>query len=232
MVAEIVQIAKSGKARNVFTIGDYTAINLTQFTLDRTVIPSGTYYAILIGIDHNSVYEGTNRLHFQLAKVVSNIDIAFNYARMNETSSNVGGWKDSKMREYIQSVYNALPIEWREAIVPQNKYTDNTGNNTNIEGNISVTTDRIFLLSEYEVVSKRTNANQYEMNKQQQYEYYALGNSRIRYSHADTSTIIYWWTRSPNYTSATRFCLINNGGNSGRGNGNANSGVAPCFVVG
>ena len=61
-----------------------------------------TYYAFILGFDHNSLYEGTKKLHMCLGKNASGTQIAFvdsNYGItassgfvMNTTNTNGGGW--------------------------------------------------------------------------------------------------------------------------------------------
>ena len=36
-----------------------------------------TYYAFILGFDHNSLYEGTNKLHMAFGKTADGKDIAF-----------------------------------------------------------------------------------------------------------------------------------------------------------
>ena len=67
---------------------------------------------------------------------------------MNSTSTNVGGWKDSEMRKYVNSdIYNALPTELKNAIIDT---TVVSGHGSNDSANFT-TTDKLYLLSSVEV---------------------------------------------------------------------------------
>ena len=88
------------------------------------------------------------------------------------------------------------------------KYTDNTGNASNISGNVTATTDYLFDLAEFEVFGGRSYANQYEQNYQLQYDYYKAGNSKIAYNHSAVSTAVRWALRSPRYITDYTFCAV------------------------
>ena len=59
----------------------------------------------------------------------------------------------------------ALPIDLRNVLKPITIYTDNGGDRSNIENNVTATIDYLPLLSEFEILGKRTAANIYEQNK-------------------------------------------------------------------
>jgi len=111
------------------------------------------------------------------------------------------------------------------------KYTDNTGDGSNSSGNVTSTTDYLFLLAEFEVFGTRYYANQYEQNSQKQYEYYKAGNSRVAYNHSAVSTAVWWWLRSAFYGNSSSFCdVITDGSYSGY-NANYSAGLRPGFAV-
>ena len=79
-------------------------------------------------------------------------------------------------------------------------------------GNVTATTDYLFLLAEFEVFGSRYYANDYERNSQLQYDYYKASNSRVAYKHNATGTAVWWWLRSPLYDSNNYFCDVYAGG--------------------
>lgn len=127
------------------------------------------------------------------------------------------------------TLMSCLPYDLRSVMKPMTKYTDNTGNASNIEANVTASVDYLPLLSEYEVHGERTYANQYEKNFQAQYAYYASGNSKVKYRHTATSSSVSWWVRSPIYSSA--FCDVNSSGGAGSDASRGSRGVAPIFLV-
>ena len=82
---------------------------------------------------------------------------------MNNTDTNKGGWQDSDMRAYLNgtgsyassgSFYAALPETLQNAIAPVNKLSNNQGGDTNLTDKttaVSITTDKLWCLSEIEV---------------------------------------------------------------------------------
>ena len=111
------------------------------------------------------------------------------------------------------------------------KYTDNTGNASNVAGNVTATTDYLWLFAEFEVFGTRYIANEYEKNSQAQYAYFSAGNSRVAYRHSSTGTAVWWWLRSANYTSDTRFCSVYTGGGYGTNYASWSAGVVAGFAA-
>ena len=162
---------------------------------------------------------------------------------MNTSNTNSGGWNNSYMRKTIlgntntptnpleNSFMAALPADLRAVMKSVTKYTDNTGNSSNSSGNVTATTDYLWLLAEFEVQGARTYANQYERNSQAQYQYYKSGNSKVAYKYNATGTAVYWWLRSAYYDRSSHFCSVRTGGSA---NGNIASyslALLPGFAV-
>lgn len=101
----------------------------------------------------------------------------------------------------------ALPVDLRNILKPITIYTDNKGNKSNIEANITATIDYLPLLSEFEILGKRNIANIYEQNKQSQYEYFKQ-KTPIKYDHAKPTEDIIYYTRSQTYDDENEFVAI------------------------
>lgn len=239
--ATIKAAAQSGQAANLWSAGDKVPIAVNG-TVGSLAI-NGTYYAFILGFNHNSSVEGGNSIHFQFGKNASGTDIAFvdsSYNtsgssaafRMNTSNTNSGGWKDSYMRNTICAAFlAALPTEWQNVIVACTKYSDNTGGGSDTASYVTATQDKIWLLGEFEVFGTRSGANSAEQNYQQQYDYYKNGNSKIKYKHSDTGSACYWWLRSV-YASYTRyFRYVYTGGSSYYSNASYSHGFTPGFKV-
>ena len=125
----------------------------------------------------------------------------------------------------------ALPADLRAVMKPMTKYTNNTGASGDTEAKVTVTTDYLPLLAEFEIFGARTNANSYEQNKQKQYDYFVAGNSKKKYRHSATGSTAYWWERSAYYNYSNYFCYVITGGNANNYGANNAYGVAPAFKV-
>lgn len=240
-------VSDAGEGANYWSIGDRKAVALSGTV---GLLPfSGTYYAFIIGFNHNSSVEGSGRIHFQFGKTAlsGGTDICFTDSkygntdggfRMNTSNTNSGGWASSNMRtalcgtslsSYSGTFIAVLPAALRAVLKSVTKYTDNTGNSSAASA-VTATTDYIFLLSEYEVFGSISYGNTNEKSKQAQYAYYSAGNSKIKYQHGSTTTAAYWWLRSPTSGNSTRFVVVYTDGTvSGIATGSI--GFAPGFCV-
>lgn len=209
------------------------------------------FYAYIIGFNHNMEIEGGGRsIHFQFAKFSQNDkEIAFTdkfYGRidagngfcMNTTDTAKGGWRDSYMRNTIcRQFYEALPKEWQDVIISCPKYTDNVGDGNGAESSVTMTKDKIFLLSEYECLGRNVSSNHAEDNYQKQYDYYKENGYTGKGKYSALNEEAECWLRSPYYDTNDQFCVTSYSyyNPSGGVNGEyaADSyGFAPCFAVG
>lgn len=237
--AAIQAAAQSGQAANYWSVGDKVGIALNG-TVGALAL-SSTYYAFILGFDHNSAVEGGNSIHFQFGKTSAGADIAFvdSYYnntgggfRMNTSNTNSGGWKSSNMRSTICPAFlSAMPTEWQNVIAACTKYSDNTGGGSNTASYVTTTSDKIWLLSEFEVQGARSYANSAEQNYQKQYDYYKNGNSKVKYKHSATTTACYWWLRSVRATDSNHFCFVITDGSASSSNASSSRGFAPGFKV-
>lgn len=235
--------AQSGQAANYWSVGDMIGIPL--FGTVGSLSLNATYYAFILGFDHNSDVEGGNSIHFQLGKTSAGADIAFcdslyakydatstNMFKMNTTRTNSGGWKSSTMRTVrCAELLSAMPTAWQNVITPCTKYSDNTGGGSNNASYVTPTLDNIWLLGEFEIHGKITHANSAEQNYQKQYDYYKNGNSKIKYKHNATTTACEWWTRSVYASGVNRFVRVTVAGGTNASYAYYSYGFAPGFKV-
>lgn len=251
--ADIRKVSDAGIAKDYWAVGDAKGLQING-TVSATSI-NQKVYAFILGFDHNSGREGTNRIHFQIGKTAATgTQICFvdaQYANWNGTftmngstssnSTNAGGWNGCSMRNTLlsqnplspgsKSFMAALPSDLRAVMKSVTKYSDNTGGTTNAASAITATTDYLFLLSEWEVQGARTYASQYEQNYQQRYAYYANGNSKVFYRHSATGSTALWWLRSVGAGSSNSFCFVSTGGSAVDSLSGRSFGVAPAFCV-
>ena len=255
--AVIKAVSDSGQGDNYWDVGDTKNIKING-KVGSTTFNNLSVDVFIIGFNHNSSREGSNRIHFQIGKIggklVGLIDSKYspdngwnagssgNFV-MNTSNTNSGGWNNSYMRRTIlgntntptsplaNSLMAALPADLRAVMKSVTKYTDNTGNASNVSGNVTATTDYLWLLAEFEVQGARSYANQYEQNFQQKYTYYSSGNQRIAYKYNATGTAVYWWLRSAHYNFGDTFCNVNTDGSANRSIASYSLALLPGFAV-
>lgn len=248
----ISKVSDAGQGANFWSVGDRKAVTLNG-KVGALTLSNYTAYAFILGFNHNSGYEGNNRIHFQFAKtaLTAGKDVAFvdsSYGsrgtsaafRMNTSRTNVGGWSSSYMRSticgtsltsYSGTFIGVLPSELRSVLKSATKYTDNAGNTSTAAADVTATTDYIFLLAEYEVFGSISHGNPNEANKQAQYAYYSAGNSKVKYKHSATSSAAIWFLRSPCSSIYTAFVFANASGEDNFGSADMSYGFAPGFCV-
>lgn len=244
---DIRAISDAGLASSYFNVGDRKAVTLNGTVGSLSL--SGTYYCYIIGIDHNSAIEGTNRIHFQFGYTAASggVHIAFtdaeygyshapsSYFNMNSAQSSSGGWANSRMRTTTIPTFKAcLPSDLQAVLKTVTKYSDNTGSSdiaSDTASYVTATTDDIFLLSEWEVFGARKYANSAEQNYQAQYAYYSAGNSKVRYRHSATGSKVYWWLRSVSVGYSGVFGFVDSTGSAAGNFADYSHGFAPAFCV-
>ena len=149
------------------------------------------------------------------------------------TTSRVGydATSAAKTSPVANTLMAALPSALRSVLKPITKYTDNKGNSSNTAANVTASVDYLPLLSEFEVQGARSYANEYEKNSQAQYDYYANGNSKIKYNHSSTSSAVDWWCRSAYAGTVGSFCFVSADGSAADTSSRYSSGLAPAFLV-
>ena len=255
--ATIKKVSDAGQGENYWSIGDRKEVTLNG-TVGHLTLSNYKTYAFIIGFNHNASVEGTNRIHFQLAKtaLTGGTDVCFcdnqygpdsgwstpgaGYFVMNASNTNSGGWKSSQMRtnicgtslsSYSGTIIAVIPAALRAVLKSVTKYTDNTGSGSTSASAVTATTDYFFLLSEFEVFGSISYGDVYEEDKQVQYAYYSAGNSKKKYKHNGTSTAASRWLRSPSESSSSNFVNVIATGSVGDGGARYSLGFAPGFCV-
>lgn len=229
--AQIQYAAQHDLASSLWDIGDYFEMTLNgNWTCVNHTITLSNYVVrcVLIGINHNASKEGNHLLHFQMGKNTDNVDIAFDCSETHDGDGS-NGWETCHMRKItMANLYSTIiPANWRNVIATTTKYTK-------FNSNVSATEDKCFLLAEYEVFGEIMNEYiKEEQNYQQQYEYYANGNSKVRYSHKKTYNKINWWFRSGDSRGFYNIGYPSDGSIiSGYNYNHFDFGVSPCFSIG
>ena len=249
---EVRAISDAGLAADYFSVGDTKTIVING-KAGATTFSNLSIDVFILGIDHNSSREGTNRIHFGMGKI-NGVDVALcdskynatgtsGYFVMDPNNSNSGGWASPHMRKTIlgsdstaasptaNTLLAALPADLRAVMKAVTKYSDNTGGGSNTASYVKSTTDYLPLLAEFEVHGKRTRANSAEQNYQKQYDYYKAGNSFRKYKHNGMNTVASWWLRSVVNSNSSYFCRVYTESSGLNGDAKSSFGISPLFAV-
>jgi hypothetical protein len=177
----------------------------------------GTDYLIdIIGINHDDYADGSGKAPFTFQMH----DCYGETKNMNSSDTNNGGWTSCAMRQtHLPAILSQMPTEVQNGIREVNKLTS-AGNQS---ATINTTADKLFLLSEIEIFGAVTQSVTGEGT---QYDYYNVGNSRVKNYNGRAST---WWERSPSGSDSTRFCNVASSGNAAYSTASNARGVAFGF---
>ena len=168
----------------------------------------------IIGINHDDLADGSGKagLTFETTN-----DVIYKHI-WNDTKTNVGGWRSSKIRARLNSgdLWALLPAELQSKAKTVTKMTDNDGGGS--AGTPSATIDKVFILSTTEIYG-------YRQSDGTQYEYYAMS----RYSGPEI--VCYFQTRSVSPSDSTDFFYVDPFGRCESGSANSAGNVFPawCF---
>jgi len=161
--------------------------------------------------------------------VVEFVNCITNY-KMFEERTNVGGWKASIARTYINTdIYEMFPDDLKKIIV-DTKVISGHGS-TSGEENFE-TIDKLYLLSTKEIYGSPI----YDTvgSDTRQLDYYkkvgaATNSSRAQKNGGTESS---WWLRSSNYAYNINFLCVYSGGNVDSHSSNYDYGISPAFRIG
>ena len=157
--------------------------------------------------------------------------------QFNSTSTNVGGWRDSELRTYINdTIYKSLPSELQNVITSTKVISGHgsTSGETNFE-----TQNKLYLLSGHEVyedgASNKISTYDTSYNNTKQLDYYK--NKGLTTDNYDGAIKQYngsndnWWLRSADSSYAYDFLSVSYGGNWGGNIAGNSNGVSPAFRI-
>lgn len=182
----------------------------------KTMVINGISYQIdIIGKNHDTYTAGgTAPLTFQLH------DCYGETKNMNSSNTNSGGWASCAMRQtHLPAILALMPTEVQNGIREVNKLTSAGRQSTTI----NTTADKLFLLSEVEIVDSRYGS---VAGEGAQYDYYKAGNSKVK---KQNGSVVYWWERSPTASDSANFCGVNDRGKASLYSASSANGVAFAF---
>ena len=151
--------------------------------------------------------------------------------QFNSEKTNVGGWKDSELRTYVNgTIYNALPSDLQNVITTTKVISSHgkTAGEENFE-----TQDKLYLLNAQEVWS--TNDYDTSVGTSKQLDYYknqgvtasSYAGAKKQYNGSNS----YWWLRSAHSNSTNDFLYVNGSGDWNGGYAYNSNGVSPAFRI-
>ena len=157
--------------------------------------------------------------------------------KMNDTSTNVGGWPATSMRTFVNNdIYNALPSEIKNGIIDTTVVSGH--GSTSGESNFT-STDKLYLLAPKEIYSDFPGSyTNYDTAKDltRTLDYYtSIGVTTSSYSGAikkNETSASYWWLRAAYSSNTYSFLRVSNYGNWNYDSANTSRGVAPAFRLG
>ena len=168
--------------------------------------------------------------------VVEFVDIIekHNYNKADTTNpygTNVGGWRDSELRTYINdTIYKSLPSDLQNVITTTKVISGHgsTSGETNFE-----TQDKLYLLNAQEVWS--TNDYDTSVGTSKQLDYYKnQGVTENNYAGAKkqyNGSNYYWWLRSAESNATDIFLFVSDSGYRSSYGANGSYGVSPAFRI-
>ncbi len=217
--ARIKEIIQSGNASKYWNIGDKKKIELNG-TAGSLGDVSGTYYAKIIDFDHNTDVEsgGAPNVHFMIDETTSNSRFAFAGAKANLSDTNAGGWEKSFLRTTCERFFEVMPEEWQAVISDTVKYTSNSASGAHYgTAPVTATTDKIFVMSEYEVRGSTSLSNNWEKSYQTKYP-------------SATRNVGYMLLRSPYRSNNTQWVVVAYTSYY-RSDASISRGMIPCFGI-
>ena len=151
--------------------------------------------------------------------------------QFNSTNTNIGGWKDSKLRTYVnETVFSTLPSELQNVITTTKVISSHgsTSGETNFE-----TQDKLYLLNSQEIWGSNDYDTSVGVSRQLDY-YKNLGvtmenNSKATKQYLESN--VHWWLRSSYIKNADYFLIVGSDGLWHGDNASSQDGVSPAFRI-
>ncbi len=212
----IQKAVQTGNTNN-YNIGDTKAVDLGSF---------GTH---IVRIANMSACESETS-ETACGFVIEFADI-ITRQKFNSSNTNVGGWKDSEIRTYINgTIFNSLPSDLQNVIATTKVISGHgsTQGETNFE-----TQDKLYLLNSQEIWGSNDYDTSVGVSKQLDY-YKNLGvtmenNSKAIKQYLESN--VHWWLRSSYIKNADYFLIVGSDGLWHGDNASSHDGVSPTFRI-
>ena len=153
--------------------------------------------------------------------------------KMNDTSTNVGGWPASSMYTFVNNdIYNAIPSEIKNAIIDTVVVSGHGKSDTE---NFT-STDKLYLLAPKEIHTNWSSSYDTAKDLTRTLDYYiSIGVTTSSYSGAIKkigTSADYWWLRAASSDNTYPFLVVLNNGKWTYFSAETINGVAPAFRLG
>lgn len=224
-------ITANVKAGYMYNVGDTKEIYLEDF-INSELDSKGLY---TVRIANNTLPEECNVEGFSQSAcgfVVEFEDI-INQKGINSVPTNVGGWKDSEIRKYVNDIiYNSLPKKLSKNII---ETTVISGHGDINEETNFITKDKIYLLSTKELCGENDFYDTAKVETRQLDYYKTKGVTKNDYKGAikkHNGKDFTWWLRSACSRYALNFYYVSMVNGLYDENANNIKGIAPAFRIG
>lgn len=200
-------IAKNGTSSIAYAKAKAAMDAGTKFSMKLT--DGETLEYRIIGINHDNLADGSGKAGLTFLTTSGNFR-----TRMNATNTNVGGWEASELRKKLNSgeIWNLMPSDFRSKVKAVTKLTNNVdGSVANKDAVVTATTDKLFLLSQSEIIDKPYWAYKYSWLAKEGSQYEAFEGK----NHSENSSIYYWERSVGPYDSVTSFLVVVGGNADG-----------------
>ena len=193
-------IAAKGEASPAYAKAKAAMDAGTKFSVKLTDGKTLTYR--IIGINHDDLADGSGKAGLTFLTTSGNFR-----TRMNATDTNVGGWEKSELRQKLNSgeIWSLLPTDFQSKVKAVTKLTNNVdGSVANKDAAVTTTTDKLFLLSQSEIIDKPYWAFKYSWLAKEGSQYEAFEGK----NHSENSSVYYWERSVAPYDSMTAFGVV------------------------
>ena len=229
-ISSVIARAKINKINlhDYWTVGDTRTVTLPAMTasgVGESHVSQDVEYVILHDFTKDGALGGIQPASGSIGFLIGQKDCLKEGGYMNSTNTNSGSWNSSARRTWCNNTYyNALPTYFKNNAVNMSIITAATYNGSSNQ----TTTDKVALFAEGEIFDARSQSNQTEYNALTQVQYYKTAANRIKKLNGSANA---WWERSPYYSYATAFCLVNNNGSANYAGASYTHGLAPFFCI-
>ena len=219
-------IVENVKVRNtgIYKVGDTKTVDL------------GTYGTHTLRVANTSTPSECNTSGFSQTAcgfVLEFADIITDH-KMNDTTTNVGGWPATSMRTFVNNdIYNAIPSEIKNAII--NTTVVSGHGDTSGETNFT-STDKLYLLAPKEIYTDFNDTDDTAKNLTRTLDYYtAQGVTTSNKSGAikkNGTRADWWWLRTASSSDDYDFYGVGSSGDNSKIGAGASRAVVPAFRLG
>ena len=198
-------IAAKGEASPAYAKAKAAMDAGTKFSMKLT--DGQTLKYRIIGINHDDLADGSGKAGLTFLTTSTGMR-----SQMNATKMNEGGWEKSDLRRKMNSgeIWNLMPSEFKSKVKPVTKLTNNI-NGDYTGRNVTATSDRLFLLSCYEIVPQSYGwGTHYPWTFSEGFQYEAF-KDKVSGSGTTNDCLnigVSWWERTVYINSESTFSSV------------------------